>query len=110
MRGPLGRILGNEGRCGLILTDADELRETLRVALRERDEARAELLSIAQQLELEREAGAQLRAELGERMRETAEAQREACAAYMDRERWYTSRAALSAPLVTDTKANGGTP
>lgn len=86
----------------MILTDADQLREALWLAVRERDQAQAELLSVAQQLELEREASAQLRAELGERMRDTAAAQREACAAYMDRERWYTSRAALSAPLVTE--------
>lgn len=83
-------------------------------------EARAELLGNAQQLELEREASAQLRAELGERMRETAEAQREACAVavHLDVVTGSLSPAAITracriiqkAPLVTDTKADGGTP
>jgi hypothetical protein len=68
----------------------------------QRDEARVEVLSIAQQLELEREASAQLRAEVGERMRETAEAQRQACADFMASERWYTTVGCLSAPLVTE--------
>lgn len=74
--------------------------------VKERDEARAELLSIAQQLELEREASAQLRAEVGERMRETAEAQREACAEAVKRF-WGVSdhnaevQACRATPLVT---------
>lgn len=113
----------------MILTDADQLREALRVALEERDEARAEverLRAVAMRLshredslphdlrdawdELEklRARGEELLDEglvffYGhERMADVAKRQREACAAYMDRERWYTSRAALSAPLVTE--------
>lgn len=83
---------------------------------RARDEALAELLSITQQLELEREASAQLRAELGERMRETAEAQRKACVWAIEKvdnkftERCRYQLAAATAPLVTDTKADGGSP
>ncbi len=63
----------------MILTDADQLREALAIALKERDEARAALKGLA-------------------------ERQREACAAFMDEQRWYTSRAALSAPLVTEVE------
>lgn len=92
----LERILVREGA-----VEASYERQ-LAEAVRERDEARTELLSIAQQLELERAASAQLRAEVGERMRETAAAQREVCARFMEEQRWYTSRGALSAPLVTE--------
>lgn len=99
----------------MILTDADQLREALRVALEERDEARVEALGIAQQLELEREDSAQLRAEAGERMRETAEAQREACAAqaraytYLRVDADTMLEEVRATPLVTDSKADGGT-
>lgn len=55
-------------------------------------------------LEAEREHSARLRAELSEQLKETAAAQRLACAQYMERERWFTSRAALSAPLVTENE------
>lgn len=60
----------------MILTDADQLREALAIAVQECDEAR-------QQLELEREASAKLREEYGTALRETAERQREACAERM---------------------------
>ncbi len=92
----------------MILTDADQLREALVMAIRERDSA-------TQQLELEREASARLRAELGERMQETAEAQREACAeAFKSRNTalayYQAAEIVRATPLVTDTKADGGAP
>jgi hypothetical protein len=55
----------------------------------------------ASDLERERDA---LRAEvdrLRAALRSVAERQRAACADFMMRERWYTTLAALSAPLVT---------
>lgn len=117
----------------MILTDADELREALRVALEERDQARRQAGEFTRILLREGDAEGACERQLAEAFRErdearaeverlradlsyaererdrwmgqvrtVAERQREACAAYMDRERWYTSRAALSAPLVTE--------
>ena len=73
------------------------------------------MVGTSQQLGLEREASAQLRAELGERMRETAEAQREACASMVeDADDGVPLQCLADAirekPLVTDAKADGGTP
>lgn len=53
-------------------------------------------------LQAEQEYTARLKADLALECQEVAERQREACARYMDEQRWYTSRAALSAPLVTE--------
>lgn len=64
--------------------------QQLAEAIRERDRAR--------------EHAAQVRAEVREMLRDVATRQREACARYMDEQRWYTSRAALSAPLVTEVE------
>ena len=75
--------------------------------------AESELVSTAQQLELEREASARLRAELGERMHETAAAQREACADYvrlwrvdprMGAIHWHSEDAVRATPLVTEVE------
>lgn len=66
----------------MLLTDADQLREALAIALHERDEARAEVERL-------RECGEELLDEglvffYGhERMADVARRQREACAAYL---------------------------
>jgi len=98
-----------EMRLREVVRERDEAYEDRRKARQERDEARSawegaesELVSTAQQLELEREASAQLRAEVGERMRETADAQREACARHMVLSRDYSAQACRLAPLVTE--------
>ncbi len=65
-------------RAGYDKTVADAWRAALAKMERERDEARAAL-------------------------RDVAERQREACARFMEDERWYTSLAARRAPLVTES-------
>lgn len=132
MCGPLGCILEAAGRCGLILTDADQLREALRVALQERDEARAEVerLLTAPRTFVTEAAYDEARAEAEDlrsrlaalqetnaaTMRVIAEAQREACAKAVLMQ-WgapevgvpFTDREALAAgvrttPLVTEVE------
>ena len=46
------------------------------------------------------------RAEVGERMRETAQAQREACARHMVLSQDYSAQACRLAPLVTETEGD----
>lgn len=84
----------------MILTDADHLREALELVRQERDVARAAVLPIiaqAERLERERDYWKALAVVAAER-------QRQACADYMASERWYTTLACLSAPLVTERK------
>ena len=82
----------------MILTDADHLREALELVRQERDVARAAVLPIAEHAErLERERN------YWKALATTAaERQRQACADYMAEQRWYTTLACLSAPLVTN--------
>ena len=111
----------------MILTDADQLREALRVALAERDQARAEVErlltaprtfvteavydeALAEAEDLRSRLGA-LQETTAATMRVIAEAQREACAERMrlavDVNAEHLCRAT---PLVTDAKADGGSP
>ncbi len=84
----------------MILTDADHLREALELVRQERDRARAAVLPVVEQAErLERE-----RNYWRALATTAAERQRQACADYMAEQRWYTTLACLSAPLVTDRK------
>lgn len=95
----------------MLLTDADQLREALAIALRERDEARKYAQACEWALEAEQEYTARLKADLALECREVAERQREACAeACM--ESWKSSNTALAyyeaeeivraTPLVTE--------
>lgn len=82
----------------MILTDADHLREALELVRKERDLARAAVLPVVEQaerLERERNYWRALATTVAER-------QRQACADFMSEQRWYTTLACLSAPLVTD--------
>lgn len=79
----------------MILTDADHLREALELVRQERDRARAERDDAIRARDILAAAGPVA-------LREIAERQRQACANYMAAERWYTTLACLSAPLVTD--------
>ncbi len=92
----------------MILTDADELRETLAIAVKERDEARAEVERlteerdrVARELRLLDEHG-NLRAAI----RAAAERQREACAKEFctgpERKRMWASLVRAT-PLVTES-------
>lgn len=91
----------------MLLTDADQLREALAIALRERDEARAEIerfrnaVREKERLEL---AALQELDEARAALRIVAERQREACAAAVDahgiRSEWGT--VVRATPLVTE--------
>jgi hypothetical protein len=82
----------------VILTDADHLREALELVRQERDIARAAVLPVVEQAErLERE-----RNYWRALATTAAERQRQACADFMSEQRWYTTLACLSAPLVTN--------
>lgn len=88
----------------MLLTDADQLREALALALRERDEAQKYAQACEWALEAEQEYTARLKADLALECREVAERQREACAAAVDahgvRSEW--SALVRAAPLVTE--------
>lgn len=80
------------------MTEVECLRQEVDLLRRERDLARAAVLPVVEQAErLERERN-YWRAMAAA----AAERQRQACADYMASERWYTTLACLSAPLVTD--------
>lgn len=83
----------------MILTDADHLREALELVRHERDMARAEVKRLRQDFFMLDEHST-----FRDALREIAKRQRQACADYMAAERWYTTLACLSAPLVTDER------
>lgn len=101
----------------MILTDADELRKALRLALEERDEARAEverLERLFQQTHGVHHTWVDARHKVAERQR-TACAEAVGGLRVIFGDEWNgaikRAKAVVRAtPLVTDTKADGGSP